>query len=249
MSVATDSQLFHELVTNANALFLSDADFVTINGITKPTLKKIYAEFLANVGVYPTVAEGLLNTNGTGTNNRFFSVPATTEKFEARYRNDAGVAVEINSLLSANVDALTINKGKSFPLRSKTRAGTTSSPSDEWNRFLLDVRVINARPNEFYRISYQRNQAAGFNNFNWLIEKYDADTYETTAAGQVILVALSDVQPQITRSGGVQTVTIVPLSRSEMQFVITVDADGLPAAGTPINSNIMGLPGWSWIID
>lgn len=249
MSGATDVQLFNQLVSNANALFLSDADFVTINGITKPTLKKIYAEFLASIGTYPTVAEGLTKTNGTGTDNRFFTVPSTGDKAETRYRNDAGVAVEINSILSFIADGLTINRGKGYPLRQKIRAGVTSAQSASWNKSILDVVVVNARQGEYYRISYQANENGG-NGFNWIIEKYDSATYATTAAGRVELIPLAGTQPQITRAGGIQTVVLVPTSRPEMQFKITVDPAGLPAAGTPINSNSnSGFDAWSWIID
>jgi len=69
--------------------------------VTKPTLKKIYAEFLASINTYPTVAEGLTKTNGTGTDNRFFSVPGSGQTFETRYRNDGGVAVDVGRLLSS----------------------------------------------------------------------------------------------------------------------------------------------------
>ncbi|MEN5033803.1 SGNH/GDSL hydrolase family protein [Pseudomonas sp. TWI929] len=103
MSGATDVQLFNQLVSNANALFLSDADFVMINGIQKPTLRKIYADFLASMGSFPTVAEGLANTSGTGTNNRFFNVPEAGNVAETRYRNDAGVAVQVNRISSASL--------------------------------------------------------------------------------------------------------------------------------------------------
>lgn len=95
MSGASDLQLFEQLVNSGNALFLSNSDSVVINGVTKPTLKKIYSDFLASVGTYPSVGAGLLATNGTGTNNRFFSVPGFGDHFEVRYRNDAGVAVEV----------------------------------------------------------------------------------------------------------------------------------------------------------
>lgn len=98
---AESLQLFNQLVALGNSLFLSDEDFVTINGVTKPTLKKIYAEFLASINTYPTVAEGLTKTNGTGTDNRFFSVPGTGQTFETRYRNDGGVAVDVGKLLSS----------------------------------------------------------------------------------------------------------------------------------------------------
>jgi hypothetical protein len=102
MSGASDLQLFEELVENANALFLSDEDYVVINGVTKPTLKKIYAEFLASVGTFQTIAEGLTATNGTGISNRFFTVPGTGDVFETRYRNDAGVAVQVGRISSVD---------------------------------------------------------------------------------------------------------------------------------------------------
>lgn len=107
MTGAESLQLFMELVANGNELFLSDEDFVVINGVTKPTLKKIYADFLASTGTFPTVAEGLAETNGSGTNNRFFTVPGNGDTFEIRYRNDVGVAVQVGRVSSADlVDSL-----------------------------------------------------------------------------------------------------------------------------------------------
>jgi hypothetical protein len=101
MSGASDLQLFEQLVLSANQLFLSDGDYVVINGVTKPTLKKIYAEFLSSLHAYPTIAQGLLETSGTGTSNRFFTVPGTGADYEIRYRNDAGTAVEVGRYSSA----------------------------------------------------------------------------------------------------------------------------------------------------
>jgi hypothetical protein len=101
MSGATDLQLFEQLVSTANELFLSDDDYVVINGVTKPTLKKIYSDFLDSKGVYPTVSDGLAATNGSGTQNRFFTVPGTSDSYESRYRNDAGTAVLVGSVLSS----------------------------------------------------------------------------------------------------------------------------------------------------
>lgn len=103
MSGAQDLQLFEQLVDNANALFLSDEDFVVINGVTKPTLKKIYADFLASTGTYETTAAGIAATNGTGTLNRFFSVPGVDDTFDIRYRNEGGTAVEVGRLISNKV--------------------------------------------------------------------------------------------------------------------------------------------------
>lgn len=103
MSGASDLQLFETLVTNGNLLFVSNEDFVIIDGEAKPTLKKIYADFLASTGTFPTVADGLVATNGAGTSNRFFTVPETGDTFERRYRNDAGAAVQVGRVSSAGV--------------------------------------------------------------------------------------------------------------------------------------------------
>jgi len=118
MTGAESLQLFMELVANGNELFLSDEDFVVINGVTKPTLKKIYAEFLASTGTYPNVAEGIAATNGSGTNNRFFTVPGTGGTFETRYRNDAGVAVQVGRVSSADVVESLSELVKSFSASS-----------------------------------------------------------------------------------------------------------------------------------
>lgn len=99
MTGAESLQQFQQLVANANSLFLSNDDFVTINGVTKPTLKKIYGEFLASMGTYTTIDAGLAATSGTGTNNRFFTVPGPGDTYESRYRNDAGVATLVGQLL------------------------------------------------------------------------------------------------------------------------------------------------------
>lgn len=50
---------------------------------------------------YPSVAEGLAATSGTGATNRFFSVPGTGDTLMTLYRNDAGVATEIGKAPSA----------------------------------------------------------------------------------------------------------------------------------------------------
>lgn len=250
MTGAESLQLFQQLVANANSLFLSDADFVAINGISKPTLKKIYAEFLASMGTYTTVAAGLAATSGTGTNNRFFSVPGTGDVFETRYRNDAGVAVEISSLLSWLADALTINKGKAYPLRQMNRGGVTSPANPVMNRFLLNCEVLGADLSKYYLISLQKNGASlgGSYEFGWILYEADPATYASTGAVTEIHGYVNPA-PTIDRSGGIQTLIVTPNLRPDMRFKIVVDASQLPASGTAIDSNSTSAPGRSWIVD
>ncbi|MNG74478.1 hypothetical protein D3C79_329590 [compost metagenome] len=252
MSVATDSQLFHQLVTNANALFLSDADFVTINGITKPTLKKIYAEFLASMGVYTTVAAGLAATSGTGTNNRFFTVQAAGDKAEVRYRNDAGVAVEISSLLSWNSDSLTINRGKVYPLRRMTRNGVTSAEPTAFSKAILNICIIGARPGKYYRLAYFVNGSAavpGAKPDGWIIEEIDQENYATAANPATTVIALNDAATPTISRDGIQTVVLSSSVVQDLRILISLDTAQLPAFGTPIGANGAGQAGYSYVID
>ena len=50
---------------------------------------------------YPTVAEGLQKTAGSGPENRLFTVPSTGNRVAIWYRNDMGVPVELESFPSA----------------------------------------------------------------------------------------------------------------------------------------------------
>ena len=44
---------------------------------------------------FPSIADGIAATSGSGAANRFFSVPTTGDSLAILYRNDAGIAVEI----------------------------------------------------------------------------------------------------------------------------------------------------------
>src|SRR5690606_37612042 len=86
-------------------------------------------------------------------------------------------------------------------------------------------------------------------DFGWILEERAAATYETTGVG-VRIHDHTDPAPTINRAGGVQTVVVTPTHRPDMRFIITLDADALPAAGNSIDSNSNDArPGWSWIVD
>ncbi|MNM50025.1 hypothetical protein D3C81_610460 [compost metagenome] len=135
-SGAESLQLLNQLVAAGNSLFLSDEDFVTINGITKPTLKKIYADFLSSISTYPSVAEGLTDTNGSGTNNRFFSVPGVDGDYEVRYRNDSGVALEVGRVASADTVFGIYEQTLELDYTLRTASRNTTS------RNLLDLLLV-----------------------------------------------------------------------------------------------------------
>lgn len=147
-------------------------------------------------------------------------------------------------------DSLSINKGKAFPLRQMTRGGVTSPANTAMNSLLLNVEVSGATAGMYYLISYQQNQQSigGDTDFGWILYEADAATFATV--GTVVQIHThTDPAPDIDRNGGIQSITITPVSRKSMRFRITLDASALPAAGTPIDANSTGAAGRSWIVD
>ena len=171
-----------------------------------------------------------------------------------RYRKDSSSAsTELVRYPAGAIDALTVNKGKDYPLKAVSRAGIVSSASNAFRRLLLDAKVIGADPEKYYRIAYQQNGAAlgGSNAYNWIIEVGEKTTYDSTGATEVLIGwqgATYGSQEQLIRDGGIQTVTLrSPDSKVIVQ--ITLDASELPAEGNTINATTSGQQAYSWIID
>ncbi|WP_334159568.1 hypothetical protein [Achromobacter insolitus] len=151
-------------------------------------------------------------------------------------------------------DSMSINSGKPFPLRVANRGGVTSAAHGQLNDLLLDVRVINGDATKLYRVAYQQNGAVlgGVSEYDWIIEEFDAASYETSPVATVIMSytdAQYGPQEQITRTGGIQTVRLYPPSRPGLRIEITCDASKLPPVGTPVNAYTSNAnAGWSWVV-
>ncbi|SDE41785.1 hypothetical protein [Paraburkholderia lycopersici] len=199
--------------------------------------------------VYADTTTGLANT----TNGQYFSVPVSNAQDSLiLYQNVSGVATEKTRYPSSALDALSINRGKAYPLRSMTRAGTTSAAMTQWNNLILKVSVRGAEAGKYYRIGYQTNEAAvgSGSPFSWTLTEHSAADFATTDAGYVVIQNYTNPAPSIDRNGGIQTITIAPVQRPNLRFDITIDAAQLPASGGSIDSNSSNSrPAWSWIID
>lgn len=151
-------------------------------------------------------------------------------------------------------DSIVINRGKSFPLKSMSRLGTTSAASSTLNNLLLDVQVIGPASSiegKYFRLSWWQNETSfgGDSDFGMIIEEHTAATYSTTDT-RVIIHDHNNAPATIVRGGGIQTVVITPAQRPSLRIAVTVDAAYLPAAGTTIDANSDNTrPAWSWVID
>lgn len=225
----------------------TDSETVTSRlGRTYPTIAKAIKSIIDAGGYEPFATETLL----------LASVPTVAKKasialdtFNVFLWENSSWVNKGNVLSKTN--SLNINKNKNYPFRQMVRNGITSTSSQVWNNFILDVRVNNADPLKLYQIAYQQNGATvlGVTGYNWIIYEFDKDTFSTSAVATSV-VALTDAnQQQLVSDGLIQTVTINSLVRERLSFVITCDTSALPVNKTPINSIEQANPAWSFIID
>ena len=98
MTVASELARLTETIDSANELFLSDQiKMIDVgHGVRRPTNAKVLADLAAQMSgslIYTTLALGLAGTGSGG----YFSVTSQEElEYIVLYRNDAGIAVEID---------------------------------------------------------------------------------------------------------------------------------------------------------
>ena len=155
----------------------------------------------------------------------------------------------------SRLDSIRVNAGKDYPLKAVSRAGVISPASVYPQAFLLDVKVIGPAlkmAGKFYKIGYFQNGATiGGDSDNGIsLEEADASTYASTGT-LVNIHSYNDAPADYNLAkGGIQTFTVVPKNRTDLAFVITVDCDAMPPAGTYVALNNINVPnGYSWIID
>ena len=205
---------------------------------------------LVNGEIYETVEEGVTNTS---IGDYFWVISPNVYQSLLLYLHVSTGGLFRKSYLSAEIDALLINKGRPYPLKQMTRGGGVSPANDVLNSLVLRVTILGDAQymqGKYYRIAYFQNGAnIGGNTGNGIIlEEFDAQTYATVGTG-VTIHNYTDGDVGIVRTGGVQTIAVVPSQRPKLRFLITIDATALPAAGTPVNSLTSPFGGYSWIVE
>lgn len=152
-----------------------------------------------------------------------------------------------------NSDSLTINQNKSLPFLLKTRGGITSSANGYFTRAFLNVEVLGAEIGKYYRIAYFQNEnvAADSDGYGWILEEFDAATYESSGVATRLKYYTDDngSNPVLQPNTGIQTVVIKSTLKPNIIFKITVDTEYLPPSGTTVTAFNTGAAGYSWIID
>lgn len=203
---------------------------------------------LAGAAIVTTVAQGLVAT----VNGGYFSVvsPIDTE-YVILYRNESGVAVPKKRYSSAEIDSLTVNRGKIFPLNAlKPRAGVISTDYEPFRNVFLDAEIINAESTKLYRVPYiaSRTGVDGATILGFRVEEYDKATYETV--GTPVIIHNFDVNAaSVYRSRGAQNIVFECTSRPGLFVRLVIDAASIPADGVFFSSVNPGFPGLNWYVD
>lgn len=211
-------------------------------------LENIAAQ-LAGAMVYSTVALGLAAT----VNGAYFSVvSANASEYTILYRNESGVAVEKKRYPSAQIDSLTVNRGKVFPLNAlRQRAGVISSDYEPFRNVFLDAEIINADSTKLYRVAYiaARTGTGGATNLGFRVEEYDKATYETVGTPVIIHNFDTNAASVYRSRGGAQNIIFECSSRPGLLVRLVIAVDNIPADGTFFTSVNPGFPGLNWYID
>lgn len=148
------------------------------------------------------------------------------------------------------INSININAGQVVPFRSVSRGGVVSATSPLQTNVILNARVINAKPGRYYGLRYFQNgdptlvpAADGWIIEEVLIAGYDASTITTANT----IAGLTDAQPAIDRTLGVQTVLLN--TKSDVRIELTLDASKLSAYGTRYAMNAPGQAGYSQVLD
>lgn len=149
----------------------------------------------------------------------------------------------------ASLDGLRINAGKVYPFKNISRDGVVSPSSSVWLDVILDVTVLNAKPDNYYQLAYFANglikSGASPDGNGWRIYKFDTSSFDITS-NAVEIIAYTEPQAK-PKANSVDTVSLV--SASGEVITITLDTSKLPPSGIPLAATTTSQKGYSDIID
>ena len=166
-------------------------------------------------------------------------------------RVNSGASTLLTTFPAGSIDALSVNSGKAFPLRSAIRDGATSAVSTVANGALLDIQVSGARAGKIYRIEWIGNgttELGASNAYAIYVSEYDEATYATgSAASRVNAVWIDDYDFSASPGSGVITRRIE--SKRILGIAISVTYDTTKIPGERLSMSNSTSAGYSWIID
>lgn len=148
--------------------------------------------------------------------------------------------------------SITLNAGKSFPLKSANRAGVVNAENPLFKAGILDIKAVGVPAGNFVRLAWYGNGTTAFGaaNYGMIFEIASVATYATTGAAELLTTHTDVSFEEFAVSGTIVTRVYRKTSRTGLTISITYDKSVFtPTLGTSVIANTVGYPGYSWIID
>lgn len=174
------------------------------------------------------------------------------------YRRDsANASTLIASFLSQvgveKRDALISNSTTDFPFAPRKRNNIEPVPltptEQTWTqRAILDVRIENARPGNYYRVAAAYPPTNATYPCRWIIEECSIAEYDTTE-NAVRLIAHTYPMPLYVKNTGIQTIVLTPPNdpHKDIRVYITLNTDVVSTGN--LNGTLTTSPYYGWIVD
>lgn len=163
--------------------------------------------------------------------------------------DEAKQAISGSANLTTNL-GIEKNKGVDYPLKAMTRDEKISSSSEKIKNGILDIKVLGAKKEKYYRLEWLGNgvELLGGERYDVLLSEYNAATYSSNSSiGVNKLITLDDKLGlnKGNKEGNVVTKIFTSL-RENISIEITYDKSVI---GTHTVLNDVNGSGYSFIID
>lgn len=138
------------------------------------------------------------------------------------------------------------NRGVEFPLRNIVRDGNSYSVSETVKNVLLDAKVINAKKDKYYTVTYIANGLNGY--YGVSIYEYDKATFGTNSSSGARMLSYYGRTWFKTQLTGITHMTIKDEANEGLTFNLTIDFSQI--SGTNLNiSNTTAGQAYGTVID
>lgn len=152
----------------------------------------------------------------------------------------------------ASKDSLTLNRDKLYPMLALTRSVVAANTTVQaLEKHILDMKVIGANPDCYYRISYFGNNstlASEANKFGWVLQEISKVGFAETGGTVKALTASATTKYEIVPNSGIVQFTLQSTVDTSVSFDFTVDTTGFDTT-VLYSHSVSTTQAWGHIID
>lgn len=162
------------------------------------------------------------------------------------------ISVEDALVPLVSKDSLTLNRDKLYPMLALTRSAVAANTTVQaLEKHILDIKVIGANPDCYYRISYFGNNstlASEANKFGWVLQEISKVGFAETGGTVRALTASATTKYEIVPNSGIIQFTLQSTVDTSISFDFTVDTTSFDTT-VLYSHSISSTQAWGHIID